>query len=97
MSDSIFIQLLKKHTNIDTDFINTFFKKFKIGGELDFDIEDKNVSKYLGITLKTLRSRLKNEFSKTKRYIEKVDYFRIKTGSTSGVTFMVNYISVLKN
>ena len=32
MSDSIFIQLLKKHTNIDTDFINTFFKKFKIGG-----------------------------------------------------------------
>lgn len=91
MSDSIFIQLLKKHTNIDEDFINTFFKKFKIGGELDFDIEDKNVAKYLGIELKTLRSRLKNEFSKNKKYIEKVDYIRIKTGNGSQVTFMVNY------
>ncbi len=36
--DSIFIELLKKHTNIDIDFIDTFFKKFKIGGELDFKI-----------------------------------------------------------
>jgi len=27
-----FIQLLKKHTTIDKDFINTFFRKFKIGG-----------------------------------------------------------------
>jgi hypothetical protein len=77
--DSVFIKLLKKHTNIDEDFINIFFKKFKIGGELDFDIEDKDVAKYLGITLVTLRKRLKNTFSKTKRYIEKVDYIRIKT------------------
>ena len=90
-NDSIFIELLKKYTNIDIDFIDIFFKKFKIGGELDFDIEDSNVSKYLGITLKTLRSRLKNEYSKTKRFIEKVDYIRIKTGTTSGVTFMLNY------
>jgi hypothetical protein len=41
--DSIFINLLKKHTNIDIKFINTFFKKFKIGGELDFDINTKIV------------------------------------------------------
>ena len=89
--DSVFIQLLKKHTNIDEDFIDTFFKKFKIGGELDFDIEDKNVAKYLGIKIKTLRSRLKNEYSKTKRFFEKVDYIRVSTGNTSQVTFMINY------
>ena len=46
--DSIFIDLLKKHTNIDIKFINTFFKKFKIGGELDFDIKDKiNIKPYV--------------------------------------------------
>ena len=48
--DSVFIDLLKKHTNIDVKFINTFFKKFKIGGELDFDIKDKIVSDYLNTT-----------------------------------------------
>ena len=89
--DSIFIKLLKTHTNIDKDFIDIFFKKFKIGGELDFDIVDTDVSKYLGITLATLRKRLTNTFSKTKRFMEKVDYVRIKTGNTSGVTFMLNY------
>ena len=45
--DSVFISLLKKHTNIDTKFINTFFKKFKIGGELNFDIKDKDIAKFL--------------------------------------------------
>ena len=45
--DSVFIKLLKENTNIDEDFIDTFFKKFKIGGELDFDIIDTDVSKYL--------------------------------------------------
>ena len=38
--DNIFIKLLKEKTNIDDDFIDTFFKKFKIGGELDYDILD---------------------------------------------------------
>ena len=55
MKDSIFIKLLKKHTIIDKDFINTFFKKFKIGGDLDFDIKDEDVAKYLNIKLSTLR------------------------------------------
>jgi hypothetical protein len=49
-NDSVFIKLLKKYTTIDESFINTFFKKFKIGGELDFDIKDVNVCKYLKIS-----------------------------------------------
>jgi hypothetical protein len=89
--DSIFIELLKLHTNIDEDFIDTFFKKFKIGGELDFDIEDNKVAIFLGISLATLRKRLNNYFSKTKRFIEKVDYVRVKEGNTSGIIYMLNY------
>lgn len=89
--NKIFIELLKKYTNIDEDFINAFFKKFRIGGELDFHLEDKKVAKYLGIGLQTLRNRLLNIYSKKKIYIEKVDYVKIKTGSTSSVTYMLNY------
>ena len=29
--DRIFIELLKKHTDVDVVFINTFFKIFQIG------------------------------------------------------------------
>jgi hypothetical protein len=83
-----FINLLKKHTTIDKKFINTFFSKFKIGGELHFDIKDTDVSKYLGIQLDTLRYRLQNKFSKTKRFFEKVDFIKIKTGITTSVTYM---------
>ena len=89
--DSMFISLLKKHTNIDINFINTFFKKFKIGGELDFDIKDKSVADYLNITLDNVRRRLQNKFSKTKKFIENVDFMKIKTGRTTGVTYMINY------
>ena len=49
--DTVFITLLKKHTNIDVDFINTFFKQYKIGSDLDFHIQDTDVAKYLGISL----------------------------------------------
>jgi len=35
-----FYELLKKYTDIDEDFINTFFKEFKIGHELEFNIND---------------------------------------------------------
>lgn len=91
VKDSVFIELLKLHTNIDEDFIDIFFKKFKIGGELDFDIEDKKVAEYLGIKLVTLRNRLNNAYSKTKKYIEKVDYIRVKTGNTSEIVYMLNY------
>ena len=91
VKDSVFISLLKKHTNIDTKFINTFFKKFKIGGELDFDIKDKLVAEYLGITLDNIRRRLQNKYSKTKKFIENVDFIKIKSGKTTSVDYMINY------
>jgi len=86
-----FIDLLKKYTNIDTEFINDFFQKFKIGGELEFDLKDTKVAKYLGITTQTLRERLSNKYSKKKFYLEKADFIKVKTGKTSGVTYMLNY------
>lgn len=89
--DSIFIKLLKKHTNIDIRFINTFFKRFKIGNELNFDIKDKNVADYLNITLDNIRRRLQNKYSKTKNFIENVDFIKIKSGKTTGLTYMINY------
>ena len=91
MKDSIFINLLKKHTNIDIDFINTFFKKFKIGAELDFDIKDEDVCKYLNIKLTTLRKRLLNFYTKrAPNYFEKVDYVRIKSDENK-IIYMINY------
>ena len=89
--DSIFIKLLKENTNIDEDFIDTFFTKFKIGGELDFNIKDTNVCKFLDISLISLRKRLNNAYSKTKRFIENVDYIRVKTGVSNNINYMLNY------
>lgn len=91
MTNTAFIRLLKEYTDIDTEFINMFFKKFKIGEELNFEITDKDVAKYLEIQKSTLRDRLLNRYSKKKLYIENVDYIRVKTGKTSGVTFLLNY------
>lgn len=89
--DSIFIKLLKKHTNIDIKFIDIFFKRFKIGGELDFDIKDKDVAEYLDITIDNIRRRLQNRYTKEKKFIENVDFIKIKTGKTSGMVYMINY------
>lgn len=90
--DNVFIKLLKKHTDIDTGFIDTFFKKFKIGGELDFEIEDNKIAKYLGVGLQTIRNRLSNKYSKKKLYFENTDYIKIKNNtSDASVTYMVNY------
>ena len=86
-----FIELLKKYTDIDKSFINTFFSKFKIGNELKFDIKDLTIANYLGITLKNVRQRLSNEYSKNKNFIENIDFIKVNTGVTSGVTYMVNY------
>ena len=83
--------MLKENTNIDEDFIDTFFKKFKIGGELNFDIKDKDIANFLGIALITLRKRLSNEYSKTKRFFENVDFIKVKNGDKSGVNYMCNY------
>jgi superfamily II DNA or RNA helicase len=85
------ISLLKKHTDIDIDFIDTFFKHYKIGGDLDFHIQDKDVSVYLGISLNTIRKRLSNAFSKNINFVENSDYIKVKTNKTSGVTYMINY------
>jgi hypothetical protein len=86
--DSIFIKMLKENenTNIDEDFIN-----FKIGGELDYDIKDLTVSTFLDIKLSTIRKRLNNSFSQTKRFIENVDYIRVKTGISNNINYMLNY------
>lgn len=91
MPDSVLVTLLKKYTNIDTKFIDTFFKKFKIGGELAFDIKDKDISSYLKIELKTLRERLNNLYSRNKNFIENVDFIKSKHGKGRTLTYMVNY------
>ena len=91
MKQTSFVKLLKKYTNIDIDFIDTFFTKFTIGGELDFHLKDSDVAKYLEIQLLTLRERLSNKYSKNKNYFEKVDYIKIKNSKTSSVTYMLNY------
>jgi hypothetical protein len=87
LKDNNFIKLLKKYTDIDDEFINTFFKKFKIDNELNFYIKDVDIAKYLGISLITLRKRL----STNKIFIENVDFIKVKTGITSGFNYMCNY------
>lgn len=89
--ESVFVKLLKKYTNIDTDFINVFFRDYRIGGELDFHLKDEKVAKYLDITVKTLRNRLLNIYSKYKIYLEKADYIKVKNKTTSSVTYFINY------
>ena len=70
------INLLKN--NIDNEFINTFFINFKIDGEQNFNIKDIDVSKYLEIKLSTLRYRLQNKYSKSKKFIDNIDYIKKK-------------------
>ena len=88
IKNNIFVSLLKQYTNIDVGFINTFFKKFKIGGELNFDITDSDVAKYLGISIINIRKRLANAYSKTKKFIENIDFIKIQSGKTSSVMCM---------
>jgi len=59
---------------------------------LNFDIIDIDVAKYLGIKLPSFRKRLTNTFSKTKQFIENVDYIRVKNNKTNAsITYMLNY------
>ena len=62
--NNVFISLLKEHTNIYSEFINIFFKNFKLGGELNFDIEDTSVAKYLGISLLPISNTYGPKFNK---------------------------------
>jgi hypothetical protein len=77
MSNS-FIKLLKKYTTIDKKFIDTFFIKFKIGGELHFDIKDIDVTKYLNIKIDTLRNRLQNKLELFVKKFKCYTYIREK-------------------
>ena len=90
-NNSLFIKLLKQYTTIDHDFIDIFLKKFKINNELFFDIKDIEVANYLGIKLITLRKRLSNLLTNNSNYIEGVDFIKVKTNKTSGVTYWLNY------
>lgn len=78
MSNTNFIKLLKKYTNIDKDFIDTFFKKFRVNNELSFHLKDIDVANYLGITLRTLRERLSNDYAKNNNYIKNADFVKCK-------------------
>jgi len=91
MKNNIFIELVKKYTNIDEDFIDTFFKSFKIGDDLEFHIKDIDVANYLNINLSTLRKRLSNTFSTSVQYLENVDYIKIKDKITNKRIYMLNY------
>jgi hypothetical protein len=93
LKDNVFITLLKKYTTIDNEFINIFFKKFSVGDELNFDIKDIDVAKYLGIELINLRKRLNNYYSKNKNFIENVDFIKIENRikSVTYVDYFLNY------
>ena len=87
-----FYKILLEYTTIDKDFIKNFFKKFNIGDELEFNIKDKKVAKYLNIEIITLRQRLNNYYSKYENYMENVDYIKIKNKKyNSSITYMLNY------
>jgi len=82
-----FIELLKKHTDIDIYFIDTFIKK---NYALYFHIKDIDVVEYLNITLDNIRRRLQNKYSKVKKFIENVDFIKIKAGKPTGVIYIIN-------
>jgi hypothetical protein len=89
-SDELTMQhLLKKHTDIDNKFIDIFFKEFKIDGDAGFNIKDADVAENLGIKLITLRHRLSNVYSKTIKYVENIDYIRVRT--KNNITYLLNF------
>ena len=89
---TIFTDLLKENTIIDHDFIDTFFKKFKMGDDLSFHIKANDVAKYLGIKLLTVHERLANKYSKNKNYIEKADYIKVYSKKKNNdVIYYLNY------
>jgi len=87
----IISNMLKEHTDIDNDFIDNIFIKSKYSDNSEFNINDKDVSKYLDVSLGNIRKRLNNAYTKSINFIENVDYIKIKTGPTSGITYMINY------
>lgn len=86
-----FTELLKKYTSIDEEFIDIFFNRFKIGNDLEFNIDEVDLANFLNIKLRTLRKRLKNKFGINENYIEKVDYIKIKYEKKNKYKYMLNY------
>lgn len=90
------VLLLKKYTDIDPEFIDTFLGDYKVPTteeeQYEFNILDESVSTYLDIKLSTLRARLQNKYSKKKLYYEKVDYVRVyKDKSKRTVSYLLSY------
>lgn len=88
-----FIELLKKDTDIDIEFINIFLNEFKIDDELNFNLKDSVVANYLGINIINLRKRLNNYYSNNNKFIENVDFIKIKTRikSVSYINYFLNH------
>ena len=45
----------------------------------------------MGISIISIRKRLANAYSKTKKFIENIDFTKIQSGKTSSITYMINY------
>lgn len=86
-----FVELLKKYTTIDVKFIDAFLDKFKVNNELEFDIKDDKVAKYLNITLRHLRDRLCNRYTSKNEYIQNVDFVKIADKKNNKKTYWLNY------
>ena len=76
---------------INSKFIDIFLKKLNIENKFAFKIKDKIVAEYINVTLDNVRRRLQNKYSKTYKFIENIDYIKIKFGKTTGVIYMINY------
>jgi superfamily II DNA or RNA helicase len=72
------------------EFIDTFYKSLN-SSKLEYNIKDTDASKFLGITLMSVRKRLNNAYSKTKRFIKDIDYKCVKTGISNNIDYMLNY------
>ncbi len=92
-----FINILKKYTNIDKNFLDDIFSNFKLTNldeeSYDFNIYDIQVAKWLDIDIQTLRNRLRSKYTNKNNedlYIENVDYIRIKDGKN--VQYKITYL-----
>ena len=69
------ITLLKKHTNIDVDFINTFFSLYDLDNKNIFIINLENIAKWLESTKSDIKQTLLNSYKLN------IDYIINKTSS----------------
>ena len=92
------IDILKKYTDIDKNFLNDLFSNFKLTDleyeSYDFDFTDKKVAKWLDIDIQTLKDRLRSKYKKRTneelQYIENYDYIRIRNGKN--ITYKITFI-----